>query len=137
MKADQILERLNDAAKSNDFLEQASEIIDEVSLLPNSFDAVEPILRFMEMNPEMDFGTPGTLVHFVERFYGQGYEQMLIDSIRRKPALHTVWMLNRIINGTDDTVEKSRLIQMLKNVTESPLASSAIQGLAMHFLSKK
>ena len=29
----------------------------------------------MELNPGLDFGTPGPLVHFVEQFYGNGYEQ--------------------------------------------------------------
>ena len=28
-------------------------------------EAIEPILRFMEANPGLDFGAPGPLVHFL------------------------------------------------------------------------
>jgi len=54
---------------------------------------------FMEEHPEIDYGTPGPLVHFLERFYKKGYEEQLVLSIRRKPTCHTIWMLNRLING--------------------------------------
>jgi len=29
-------------------------------------EAIEPILRFMERHPDLDFGMPGHLVHFLE-----------------------------------------------------------------------
>ena len=33
-----------------------------------------PILELIANHPEVDFGSPGELVHFVEKFYHQGYE---------------------------------------------------------------
>ena len=50
----------------------------------------------MEDFPEADFGQPGPLTHFVEGFYKSGYEELLYQSIKRKPTLHTIWMVNRI-----------------------------------------
>lgn len=45
-----------------------------------------------------DFGVPGAMVHFIEGFSPQ-YEPFLVDSIRRCPSMHTLWMLNRCINA--------------------------------------
>ena len=52
----------------------------------------------MEEFPDADFGQPGPLTHFVETFYSNGYEELLCQSLKRRPTVHTVWMLNRIIN---------------------------------------
>ena len=66
----------------------------------DGLDAVDPIMRLMEENPEFDFGCPGPFAHFVETFYKRGYEERLCQSVRRRPTPHTLWMLNRVINGT-------------------------------------
>lgn len=72
---------------------------------PKSFEAVEPILRFMEGHPDIEYGTPGYLVHFVEHF--PAYEEKLMASIERQPTPHTEWMLNRVINGERDAQKKA------------------------------
>jgi len=41
---------------------------------PNPFELVAPILEIIESNPDIDFGTPGDLVHFVEKFYKKGLQ---------------------------------------------------------------
>ena len=45
-----------------------------------------------------DYGMPGLVVHYIERYFLQGYEQLLFESLTRKPIQHTLWMLNRILN---------------------------------------
>src|SRR5712671_5533785 len=104
MTSAEIIGRLKMAASSNSLDEQSHQLTQE--LVTTGLSTVEPILRFMESNPGLDLGSPGPLVHFVERFYGNGYEQKLIDSLQRKPTPHTVRMLNRVINGTNDPAEK-------------------------------
>lgn len=52
----------------------------------------------MERHPLISSGTPGALVHYVESFYKKGYEELLEKSVRNAPTVHTVWMLNRLIN---------------------------------------
>ena len=69
----------------------------------------------MERHPLTDFGSPGPIVHFVERFYKKGYEEELLLSLKRMPTLHTVWMLNRIINGTD---QAEVYLDILKGISE-------------------
>jgi len=81
-------------------------------------DAVEPILRYMELNPLWDFGMPGALVHFVERYYGKGYERLLVESFSRRPTPHTAWMLNRVINGEKDSATRGRYLDLLKQAMQ-------------------
>lgn len=51
-------------------------------------EAVTPLLELMERHPMDDFGMPGAIVHFVERFYKNGYEELLIESVKRRPTMH-------------------------------------------------
>jgi hypothetical protein len=101
------------------------------------FETVEPVLRFMEDNASLDFGTPGPLVHFVERFYGDAYVTLLLESIARKPTEHTVWMLNRVINGTEaDPARRERLVHAMEQACRHPLADSAAVNSATRFLKR-
>ena len=111
-------------------------MVDEWSGSADGLDAVEPILRFMELHPFLEFGMPGPLVHFVERYYGCGYEPKLLDSIGRKPTGHTVWMLNRVINGTKEPRTRHRSIEILKGARDNPAADESTRSLAIRFLSK-
>ncbi|WP_242499325.1 hypothetical protein [Flavobacterium sp. 140616W15] len=62
---------------------------------------MDTLFSILESNPGEDFGMPGQIVHFLESFYKNGYEEKLLGSLQRKPTSHTVWMLNRIINGSE------------------------------------
>ena len=67
----------------------------------------------MEGHPELDFGTPGPLVHFVEKFVGAEFIDALVASVSRRPTGHTVWMVNRVLNVTDKATSQ-RLLQALR-----------------------
>ena len=86
----------------------------------------------MERHPLTDFGRPGPIVHFVERFYKKGYEEELLLSLKRMPTLHTVWMLNRLINGTD---QAEVYLNLLKEISENASYDKEIREEALHFLS--
>ena len=86
----------------------------------------------MERHPLTDFGRPGPIVHFVERFYKKGYEEELLLSLKRMPTLHTVWMLNRLINGTD---QAEVYLGLLKEISENASYNKEIREEALHFLS--
>jgi hypothetical protein len=92
------MEYLKKAVSNDNFIEVAYDLVDRIKESENPFHFVEPILQLMEEFPDADFGQPGPLIHFVETFYRNGYEELLYQSIKRKPTVHTVWMLNRMIN---------------------------------------
>jgi hypothetical protein len=97
-------------------------------------EVVEPILRFLEANPDANFGMPGLLVHFVERFYKHGYEEALIDSINRAPTFQTIWMLNRLINGTTLSDERKLYIKALSEAKFYCKSNQLLLNQVDHFL---
>lgn len=83
----------------------------------DSIEYVDRILHFMEDNPNIDYGVPGPLVHYLERYYNNGYEELLYNSIERSPTAHTLWMLNRVLNSPV-LKERKKYLTELKNVAE-------------------
>lgn len=129
-----LIEKLYDSVLHEDFKRISNNIIKELEEIPNAFDAIEPILKLMEANPNVDFGMPGPLVHFVEKFYKNGYEEKLIYSLQRQPTNPTVWMLNRIINGSGKE-QKNFYIEVLENIAVSQTTDESVKLLAQHFKS--
>lgn len=105
-----IEKQLEAIATYDDFVSRCYELTDIWKAAQLGAESIEPILKFMEKHPLIDFGARGPLVHFVEQFDDGIYEEKLLDSIRRKPTVHTIGMLNAVINGTQDMEKKLRLV---------------------------
>jgi len=85
-----------------EFIEPASKLLEKLNDLENSFEAIEPIFELIERSPDIDYGGPGPLGHFLETYYQQGYEELLIKSIDRKPTLFTLFLLHRLMNDKEN-----------------------------------
>ncbi len=122
MTPKEISEQLERIACAEDFASSSTDLTDDWRTANVGFEAVEPILQFIEKHPSIDFGLPGALTHFVERFYGNGYERELLESISRNPTQQTIWMLNRVINGTKTPAEKQQLVAAMADAKLHPKA---------------
>ena len=128
-----IIQKMEAGMQDNeDFENVMMDCMEEIEENYNQLDSVQPLLRLMERHPLTDFGSPGPIVHFVERFYQKGYEEELLLSLKRMPTLHTVWMLNRLINGTD---QAEVYLELLKEISENASYNKEIREEALHFLS--
>ena len=128
-----IIQKMEVGMQDNeDFETVMMDCMEEIEEKYNQLDSVQPLLRLMERHPLTDFGSPGSIVHFVERFYKKGYEEELLLSLKRMPTLHTVWMLNRLINGTD---QAEVYLDLLKEISENASYDKEIREEALHFLS--
>ena len=99
---------------------------------PNPFELVAPILEIIESNPDIDFGTPGNLVHFVEKFYKKGYEKLLLKSVRKNPTIHNIWMLHRCYTDEDNPLH-SKFALLIKEIKEDESVSSKIKKVIEEF----
>ncbi|KAA1011406.1 hypothetical protein FVF58_15910 [Paraburkholderia panacisoli] len=122
-------------SSSDNIIERTEALVDALSSSSTGVEMIEPIPRFMESHPDWDFGLHGPLVHFVERFYRWGYEEELIKSIDRQPTVHTVWMLNRMINGEKDAAAKAVLVGVMREASRNPSIDRAALEQINHFLS--
>ena len=128
-----IIQKMEAGMQDNeDFETVMMDCMEEIEENYNQLDSVQPLLRLMERHPLTDFGSPGPIVHFVERFYKKGYEEELLLSLKRMPTLHTVWMLNRLINGTD---QAEVYLELLKEISENTSYNKEIREEALHFSS--
>ena len=128
-----IIQKMEAGMQDNeDFENVMMDCMEEIEENYNQLDSVQPLLRLMERHPLTDFGSPGPIVHFVERFYKKGYEEELLLSLKRMPTLHTVWMLNRLINGTD---QAEVYLELLKEISENASYNKEIREEALHFSS--
>lgn len=129
-----LIKNLEGAIEQDNLIGVGYDITDELKRNPNSFLATEPILRLIEKYPNADFGMPGPLVHFVELFTEKGYEEKLVESIKRCPTQHTVWMLNRVINGVEGE-EKQYYLGVLKSILDFPDLNENVRISANEFIS--
>ncbi|MGY3188067.1 hypothetical protein [Lysinibacillus sp. TE18511] len=88
------------------FIDPVYEIIDEIEELGYAFDFVEPIFLLVERSPDIDFGGPGPLGSFLEKFYHNGYEDILVKSLQRKPKEYTIYLLERLCNDESNPKRK-------------------------------
>ena len=111
-----------------EIVDQAEELADQAAVLPDIF-------AFFEKWPLADVGSPGPLVHFVEKFFPGGYEEQLLESLGRRPVSHTVWMANRLLNSKDVTENlRAYLISALEAAVEHPRSGSGAREDAKRFL---
>jgi hypothetical protein len=132
----EIAEQLQRIASMNDFATHSAELTDAWSRAGDGVEMIEPVLRFIEQHPTIDFGMPGPLVHFAEKFCGKGFEEKLMESVERKPMLLTVWMLNRVLNGTSAGPAKRRLHEVMERVRDNQAADQNTLKLVNRFLQR-
>ena len=108
------IQTAEEADDASDYLEPISEIVDELIELENNFDAIQPILELIERSPDIDYGGPGPLGHFLEKHSKKGYEELLLKSIDRKPTIYTLDLLHRLVTDKENPNHKIYLDLMIK-----------------------
>ncbi len=119
-------------------IQRLHSLTDELIALNVPSESAELLLRFIErssrfegIDPRFDLGTPGPLVHMLERL--QNYREHLVRSIQRQPTPLTVWMVNRILNEVDQQ-QRELWLGLLRNCRSHPSASSVTREEAEEFL---
>ena len=120
-------------------MERLYSLTDElISLNPPSGSA-ELLLRFIEsstnfegIDPRFDLGTPGPLVHTLERF--EDYREHLVSSIKRQPTPLTAWMVSRILNQVEYQDQREFWLALLRDCKSHPMSSSLTREEVQDFL---
>ena len=126
MTKEQIINALKDAVKPYEEYYIDDEVEDAINTYSNPYEFVAPILEIIADNPSVDFGMPGELVHFVEQFYKNGYEELLIASVSKKPTPHNIWMLHRCYNDINNP-QRDKFAEVIKNLKKEKSVSAGIQ----------
>lgn len=125
-----LLQEIEELVGSDYFESDMEEKMEQIIAEGAGIETVIPLLQIMERHPLDDFGMPGAMVHFIESF-APDYEAYLVESLKRRPALHTVWMLNRCINGNS---AKNEYISLLKEIADRNDIEKEIRNSAQEFI---
>ena len=131
VEMENVIKKLEQYIKDDEVTYEFDDAIEELEQLDLGLSSVESLLGFMEKHPFTDFGMPGEIVHYMERFYRHGYEELLVKSIERCPTIHTLFMMNRLINGGGD---RDYYMELLKEVTERTDIEKKIQDAAQEYI---
>jgi hypothetical protein len=112
--------------------ERLYELTDAVMTLPSPEETITELFAVMERLPESDLGSPGPLVHTLEKF--SGYQAELVKSIRRRPTVLAVWMVNRILNTDLASDVRDDLMGLLREAEVHPEARGEVRQQARHFI---
>lgn len=129
MTREVIIKSLEDGITSWGMYNVNWDAMDAIEADDNPFSFVQPILDIIGSNPDIDFGTPGQLVYFVEKFSSKGYEELLIESVKKSPTPHNIWMLHRCYNDPHDSRKNDYKIlveKILQDDTTPDYAKRAI-----------
>lgn len=110
----QMYDELSNAVLDEDFY-RTDVVLNKIKKEANAFEYVNCLFDLIEKNPNVDLGFPGPVVHFMEKYYRNGYEELLVKSLKRCPTSQTIWMLNRIINDPH-LKEREDYLALLENL---------------------
>lgn len=109
MDTNEIITKINNASlQTQDDLQEIEQL-----LVAKDDVLIEPLFRLLEEYPSFNFGNPGKIIHYLEKFSNDIYTPYLYNSVSRKPTQYNVWMVNRLLNSLDDS-EKTDGISLLE-----------------------
>jgi hypothetical protein len=103
--------------KCDDFVvESLYELVDIVDDCEDISDTYESIFNFLERNPTSDIGSPGPLVHLLEKHF-PSYVPNLIKSLESAPSINAIFMLHRIMNSSITKQERQIYLGLLNDIS--------------------
>ena len=129
------LKKLDDVDVNNqDPIDKLYDAVDIVEGLDEVKEIIPNIFDFMRKHSKSDLGSPGPLVHLIEKFYPNIIDQ-LIDSQNKLPTYHTLWMVDRVLNDPNlNNENRIKLIDCLSDIASNPSVESSIKEEAMESL---
>ena len=113
--------------------ERLEELTGALMSVPDPEKAIPEMFSVMERLPDADLGSPGPLVHTMER-WGGSYERELVSSVRRCPSMLSVWMVNRILNTDLPEDNRRSYMSLLNEAATHPAASETVREEARGFI---
>lgn len=99
-----------------------------------SDEYVTKLLSLMERYEDAYWGAPGEFVHYLESLPSEVYESKLIESVLSHPTNHTLWMLNRVINGKKSESEIKKYCDIFEDVLKCQNISETVRKSTERYL---
>ena len=129
-----IIARIEAAVDTDHFDFVQAECVDALKAAGVGSEAIAPLLGIYERHPVSDFGMPGSMLHFVEAFDRQTYVPLLLASFARRPAAHTAWALNRVLNAEKDEASRQAMLDLMKAALDREDVEPEVKAEIQNFL---
>ena len=134
---EQIVRRVKESVLADEDYDADStrlyELVDDLELVGRSPSHVRAILQgIAESHPMAHFGSPGPLVHYVEK--SQGFEEVLFELAASVPTFHFLWMLGRCVNGG---LSSARALSLIRAFSENQAVPESLRLEAASFVAKQ
>jgi hypothetical protein len=116
----------------DNYMERLYEITDALEGETDNGTCADALYSLLERYPDVDFGSPGPIVHNLER--NRFHRDKLPISVQRQPGYLNVWMVNRILNDNLSDAERMHWTHALADVVDNPKAADNIKGKAKKYL---
>ena len=80
---------------------------------------VRPLIAFMQEHPDEDLGSPGPIVHVLERLEVDSYLPDLLDSLATAATMYTIWLAERLLNRPEPGPEKAQILAAFRSLVAS------------------
>lgn len=132
-KIAQALDALHASDPSGDLVSELDELLAHVGPSDTNDDSFRSAFRFFERHAACDLGSPGPLVHWLEKSFPR-YIDALVESVNRRPTEYTLWMVNRILNANVNAQARSALVAALRSASLRTDVESSTSTSARDFL---
>ncbi len=133
MEIEKYINEIKESIIKNEFHEKIGFILEKIDKVENSNYTVKPLIKIIQENPEFDFGNPGEIVFFLEKYDEEKYDKILVESVMEKPTEHTIFMMNRIINGASEE-KKSEYIELYMKILCDNRINDELKKIIKEFL---
>ena len=98
-------------------------LTDELITIEQVRAATPGLLRIFERHPHALLGSPGPVVHCIERTGLETFLPMLLQSFTAHPARMTLWMLERCLRSSPAPQSRASILRSLHTVRAVPRGS--------------
>ena len=133
MEIEKYINEIKESIIKNEFNEKIGIILEKIDKVENSHYTVKSLIKIIQENPEFDFGNHGEIVFFLEKYDEEKYDRILVESVMEKPTEHTIFMMNRIINGASDE-KKSEYIELYMKILCGNRINNDLKNIINEFL---
>jgi len=90
-------------------------LIDELGALKDDPAVRRDMIMIFERFPKADLGSPGPIVHALEKSPIDAHVELLAESIRRQATMMTVWMAQRCFRSKLSDQNRKLLLDALRD----------------------
>lgn len=111
------------AGDESEDVARLSALTDELASLEQVRAAVPALLGIFERFPHALLGSPGPVVHCIERMGLEDFLPPLLRSFGRHPTRMTLWMIERCLRSNPSTASRLAILHALRGAASLPHAA--------------